>query len=45
MFASGASEIPNVEGHELIADAVLLAKPYDESSLAAAIDQMRDRSR
>jgi len=45
MYASGASEIPNVEGHELIADAVLLAKPYDESSLAAAIDQMRDRSR
>ncbi|WLS05178.1 response regulator [Shinella oryzae] len=40
IFASGASGIPRVDGHELIADAVVLGKPYDEAALANAIEQM-----
>lgn len=40
IFASGAAGIPRVDGHELIADAVILGKPYDESALANALEQM-----
>jgi PAS domain S-box-containing protein len=37
IFASGAAEVPKVEGHQLIADAVVLGKPYDETALQAAM--------
>ncbi len=43
VFSSGASGIPEVEGHELIADAVLLGKPYEETGLAKALEQFRVR--
>jgi CheY-like chemotaxis protein len=38
VFASGADTIPDVEGRERIADAVLLRKPYDEKRLKEALD-------
>jgi signal transduction histidine kinase/DNA-binding response OmpR family regulator len=41
IFASGAAGIPHVDGYESIADAVILNKPYDESSLATAVEQAR----
>ncbi|WP_230640277.1 response regulator transcription factor [Shinella sumterensis] len=40
IFASGAAGIPRVDGHEWIADAVILGKPYDESALANAMKQI-----
>jgi hypothetical protein len=42
IFASGAVAVPKVEGHELIADAVVLGKPYDETALKTAIKQVQD---
>jgi CheY-like chemotaxis protein len=41
IFASGALEVPKVEGHELIADAVVLGKPYNETTLETAIKQVQ----
>jgi len=41
IFASGAVGIPAVDDHHLIADATLLGKPYDETSLKAAIETVR----
>ncbi|MXN53718.1 histidine kinase [Shinella sp. AETb1-6] len=40
IFSSGAAGIPRVDGHEWIADAVILGKPYDESALANAMKQI-----
>ncbi|WP_372353195.1 response regulator [Pararhizobium sp. YC-54] len=42
IFASGAVGIPKVEGHELIADASVLGKPYDETALETAIKQVQE---
>jgi len=44
IFASGAVEVPKVKGYHLIADAVVLGKPYDEPALEAAIEQVRTRA-
>ncbi|WP_112500357.1 response regulator [Agrobacterium sp. lyk4-40-TYG-31] len=44
IFASGAVEVPRVEDHELIADAIVLGKPYDEAALELAIEHVRKGS-
>jgi CheY-like chemotaxis protein len=37
IFSSGAVAIPQVDGIELISDAVILGKPYDEDALGQAL--------
>ncbi|RWX40019.1 response regulator [Rhizobium leguminosarum] len=41
VFSSGMIGIPQIDGHQLISDAVLLGKPYDEAGLAMALAQFR----
>jgi len=41
IFASGALEVPKVEGHDLIADSVILGKPYDKTAPETAIKQVK----
>lgn len=41
IFASGAVGIPQVDGYEVIAEAVILSKPYDDAALAAAIERVQ----
>ncbi|MDV4156664.1 response regulator [Rhizobium brockwellii] len=41
VFSSGMIGIPQIDGHQLISDAVLLGKPYEQAGLATALAQFR----
>ncbi|WP_313200644.1 histidine kinase [Rhizobium sp.] len=41
IFGPGVVELPKVDDHQLIADADILGKPYDEVALETAITEVR----